>query len=208
MDFWDLNKASPKDEFPLPNVDILVDAAGHERFYFMDGYNGYNQILMDPADASKTALRRPFGNYFYWVMPFKLKNAGATYQRTMTLIFGDMLHKQVEDFVDDLVVQANNLAEHLVHLRQVFERCKEHNLRMNPSKCALGFLVHHRRIDLDPTKVVAITTLSPPTTLKKLRSFVGKVSYLRRFVLGLTEILKPLTKKKKKGIAFVWCDQC
>ena len=59
MDFWDLNKASPKDEFPLPNVDILVDAAGHERFYFMDGYNGYNQILMDPADASKTALRRP-----------------------------------------------------------------------------------------------------------------------------------------------------
>ena len=203
MDFWDLNKASPKDEFPLPNVDILVDAAGHERFYFMDGYNGYNQILMDPADASKTALRRPFGNYFYRVMPFRLKNAGATYQRTMTLIFGDMLHKQVEDYVDDLVVQAKNLVEHLVHLRQVFERCKEHNLRMNPSKCALGFLVHHRRIDLDPTKVVAITTLSPPTTLKKLRSFVGKVSYLKRFVLGLAMILKPLTKKKKKGIAFV-----
>ena len=141
MDFWDLNKASPKDEFPLPNVDILVDAAGHERFYFMDDCNGYNQILMDRADASKTALRRPFGNYFYRVMPFGLKNAGATYQRTMTLIFGDMLHKQVEDFVDDLVVQANNLAEHLVHLRQVFERCKEHNLSMNPSKCALGFLV-------------------------------------------------------------------
>ena len=126
-------------------------------------------------------------------MPFELKNAGATYQRTMTLIFGDMLHKQVNDYEDDLVVKVKNPFEHLVHLRQVFERCKEHNLKMNPSKCAfrvssgkfLGFLVHHRGIDLDPTKAEAITTLSPPTTLKELRSFVEKVSYLRRFIPGL-----------------------
>ena len=185
MDFWELNKACPKDEFPLPNVDILVDAvAGHKRFSFMDGYSGYNQILMDPIDALKIAFRTPFRNYFYRVMPFGLKNTGLTYQRTMTLIFGDMLHKQVEDYVDDLVVKAKNSVEHLIHLRQVFKRCREHNLRMNPSKCAfgvslgkfLGFLVHHRRIDLDLTKAEAITTLSPPTTLKELRSFVGKVS--------------------------------
>ena len=94
MDFQDLNKACPKNEFPLPNVDILVDAvASHERFSFMDGYSRYNQITTDPADASKTAFRTPFGNYFYKVMPFGLKNTGATYQRTMTLIFSDMLHK-------------------------------------------------------------------------------------------------------------------
>ncbi|XP_050242111.1 uncharacterized protein LOC126691074 [Quercus robur] len=206
-----------KDGFPLPNVDNLVDAvAGHKRFSFMDGYSGYNQILMDPADAPKIAFRTPFGNYFYRVMPFRLKNEGATYQRTMTLIFGDMLHKQVEDYVDDLVVKAKNPFEHLVHLRQVFERCGEHNLRMNPSKCAfrvssgkfLGFLVHHRGIDLDPTKGEAITTLSPPTNLKELRSFVGKVYYLRRFITSLAEILKPLMEQTKKGVTFVWCDQC
>ena len=109
-------------------------------------------------------------------MPFGLKNANATYQRTMTSIFGDVLHKQVQDYVDDLVVKAKNLVEHLMHLRQVFERCREHSLRMNPTKYAfgvssgkfLGFLVHHRGIDLDPTKAKAITTLSPPTILKEL----------------------------------------
>ena len=175
VDFRDLNKACPKDEFPLPNVDILVDAtAGHERFSFMDGYSGYNQILMDLVDALKTAFRTPFGNYFYRVMPFGLKNTGATYQRTMTLIFGDMLHKQVEDYVDDLVVKAKNPVEHLMQLRHVFERCREHNLRMTPSTCVLGvssgkflgFLVHHKGIDLDPTKVEAITTLSPLKSTK------------------------------------------
>ena len=177
--------ACPKDKFPLPNVDILVDAtASHERFSFIDGYSGYNQIFMDPVDAQKTAFKTPFGNYFYKVMHFGLKNAGATYQRTITLIFGDMLHKQMEDYVNDFVVKANNHFEHLLHLRQVFDRCKEHNLRINPSKCAFGvssrkflrFLVHHRETDLDPTKAETITALSPPTTLKELRSFVGKVS--------------------------------
>ena len=93
---------------------------------------------MDVADALKTAFKTPFKNIFYKVMPFGLKNAGATYQRTMTLIFGDMLHKQVEDYVDDLMVKAKNPFEHLVHLRQVFGRCSEHNLRMNPFKCAFG----------------------------------------------------------------------
>ena len=217
VDLRDVNKAYPKDEFPLPNVDILLDAkAGHECFFFMDGYSGYNKILMDPVDAPKTTFRTPFGNYFYRVMPFGLKNANATYQRTMTSIFGDVLHKQVQDYVDDLVVKVKNLVEHLMHLRQVFERCREHSLRMNPAKYAfgvssgkfLGFLVHHRGIDLDPTKAKAITTLSPPTILKELRSFVGKVSYLWRFIPGLVKILKPFMEQTKKGVTFVWFDQC
>ena len=102
-----------------------------------------------------------------------------------------------------------------MHLKQVFERCREHNLRMNPSKCSfrvslgkfLVFLVHHRGIELEPTKAKAIAALSPPTTLKELRSFMGKVSYLRRFILSLAEILKPLVEQTKKGVAFRWCDQ-
>ena len=94
MDFQDLNKACLKNEFPLPNVDILVDAvASHEHFSFMDGYSKHNQIFMDLVDAPKTAFRTPFRNYFYRVMPFGLKNASATYQRIMTLIFDNMLHK-------------------------------------------------------------------------------------------------------------------
>lgn len=127
------------------------------------------------------------------MLPFGLKNAGATYQRTMTLIFGDMLYKQVEDYIDDLVVKAKNLVEHLLHLRQVFERWREYNLRMNPSKCAfevssrkfLGFIVHHRGIDLDPTKAKAIVALTPPITLKELRSFCSKGVLLEKFYLRI-----------------------
>ena len=131
----------------------------------------------------------------------------------MTLIFKDMLHKHVEDYIDDLMVKAKNPFEHLVHLRQVFERCRKHNLRMNPSKCAfgvssgkfLGFLLHHRGIDWDPTKAKGITTLSPLKILKELKSFVGNVSYLRRFILSLAKILKPFMEQIKKGVTFVWC---
>ena len=107
MDFRNLNKACPKDEFPLPNIDLLVDsAAGSSMFSFMDGYSGYNQIRMAVKDAEKTAFRTPIGNFYYTVMPFGLKNAGATYQRTMTAIFHDMMHEEMEDYVDDIVVKS------------------------------------------------------------------------------------------------------
>ena len=215
MNFRDLNKACLKNEFPLPNIDILVDTTtSHELFSFMDGYSGYNRIFMELADAQKTAFWTSFRNYYYNIMSFGLKNAGTTYQRTMTLIFANMLHKQVEDYVNDLVVKAKNLGDHLLHLRQVFERCREYNLRMNPLKCAfgvssgkfLGFLVHQREINLNLTKAKAIATLTELATLKELRSFMGKMSYLRRFIPWLAEILKPLVEQNKKGIAFVWCD--
>ena len=139
---------------------------------------------MELLDAQKIAFRTPFGNFYYKMMSFGLKNASATYQRTVTLIFGDMLHKQVEDYVDDLEVKAKSPVEYLLHLRQVFERCKDYNLRTNTSKYAfevslgkfLGFLVHQKGIDLDPIKAKAIATLTLPATLKELSSFVGKVS--------------------------------
>ena len=81
MDFRNLNKTCPKDEFPLPNIDLLIDStAGSAMFSFMDGFNGYNQIKMAPRDAEKTAFRTPMGNFYYTVMSFGLKNADATYQ--------------------------------------------------------------------------------------------------------------------------------
>ncbi|KAL5572514.1 hypothetical protein UlMin_022111 [Ulmus minor] len=139
VDYRDLNKACPKDEFPLPNIDTLIDAtAGHEMFSFMDGFSGYNQIKMAPEDAEKTAFRTPFGNFHYVVMPFGLKNAGATYQRAMTAIFHDMIHDFVEDYVDDLVVKSRRAIDHIAHLQKVFDRCRKYKLKMNPKKCAFG----------------------------------------------------------------------
>ena len=112
--FRNLNKVCPKDEFPLPNMDMLIDSvAGHAMFSFMDGFSGYNQIRMSSKDATKTAFRTPIGNFHYTVMPFSLKNAGATYQRAMTAIFHDMMHKEIEDYVDDIVVKSKTRGDHL-----------------------------------------------------------------------------------------------
>ena len=106
MDFRNLNKASPKDEFPLPNIDLLVDSAiGNSMLSFMDGYNGYNQIWMATKVTKKKEFRTLIGNFYYTVMPFGLKNEGATYQRTMTAIFHDMMHKEMEDYVEDIMAK-------------------------------------------------------------------------------------------------------
>ena len=185
VDFHNLNKACPKDEFPLPNIDLLVDsAAGSSMFSFMDEYNRYNQIRMAAKDAEKTTFRTPIGNFYYIVMPFGLKNAGVTYQRTMTAIFHDMMHKEMEDYMDDIVVKSKTRTGHLQVLEQVFKRCREYKLRMNPMKCAFGvsagkflrFLVHHRGISVDPAKAAAIATMKRPTTVRELKSFLGRVS--------------------------------
>ena len=119
-------------------------------FSFMDGFSGYNQIRMALRDAKKTAFRTPIGNFYYTVMPFGLKNAGTTYQGAMTAIFLDMMHRELEDYVDDIVVKSRKREEHFHVLRKVFERCRAFKLRMNPFRCAfgvssrkfLGFLVH------------------------------------------------------------------
>uniref|UniRef100_A0A2N9GMB4 RNase H type-1 domain-containing protein n=1 Tax=Fagus sylvatica TaxID=28930 RepID=A0A2N9GMB4_FAGSY len=217
VDFRNLNKACPKDEFPLPNMDLLIDsAAGHAMFSFMDGFSGYNQIFMTPRDAEKTAFRTPIGNFYYTVMPFGLKNAGATYQRTMTAMFHDMMHREIEDYVDDIVVKSKTRGDHFGVLKKVFERCRLYKLKMNPLKCAfgvsagkfLGFLVHQRGIDVDPTRASAIATMKPPTTHKELKSFLGKLSYIRRFIPGLAAVTSAFSPLLKKGASFRWSTEC
>ncbi|CAL2228165.1 unnamed protein product [Prunus armeniaca] len=123
VDFRDLNEAFPKDDFPLPIIELMVDATtSHEALSFMDGSSGYNQIRMLPEDEELTAFRTPKGIYCYKVMPFGLKNAGTTYQHVMQKIFGDMLHKNVECYVDDLVIKSKRREDHLKDLRMVFNR--------------------------------------------------------------------------------------
>uniref|UniRef100_A0A2N9ENL2 RNA-directed DNA polymerase n=1 Tax=Fagus sylvatica TaxID=28930 RepID=A0A2N9ENL2_FAGSY len=217
MDFRNLNKACPKDEFPLPNMDLLIDsAAGHAMFSFMDGFSGYNQIFMSPRDAKKTAFCTPIGNFYYTVMPFGLKNAGATYQRTMTAMFHDMMLREIEDYIDDIVVKSKTKEDHFGILKKVFERCRLYKLKMNPLKCAfgvsagkfLGFLVHQCGIDVDPARASAIATIKPPTTHKEMKSFLGKLLYIRRFIPGLATVTSTFAPLSKKGAPFHWSTKC
>nr|XP_027072113.1 uncharacterized protein LOC113696930 [Coffea arabica] len=114
VDFRDLNEACPKDDFPLSITELMVDATtGHEALSFLDGSSGYNQIRMAPENEELTAFRTPKGIYCYKVMPFGLKNAGTIYQRAMQRIFDDMLHRNVESYVDDLVVKSKKREDHI-----------------------------------------------------------------------------------------------
>ncbi|XP_050251425.1 uncharacterized protein LOC126698319 [Quercus robur] len=124
------------------------------------------------------------------MMPFGLKNAGSMYQRAMTAIFHDTMHQELEDYVDNIVVKSKTRESHARTLRKVFERCHHYKLCTDPLKCAfgvtagkfLGFLVHQKGIDVDPLKVKAIVTMKPLTSVKELKSFIGKLSYIRRFI--------------------------
>ena len=187
VDFRDLNKASPKDDFPLPHIDNLVDnTAENALLSFMDGYAGYNQILMAEQDKEKTTFITQWGTYCYRVMPFGLKNAGATYQRTATTLLHDMMHKEVEVYVDDMIVKSKDRIGHLSALRKFFERLRRYNMRLNPQKCAfgvtsgklLGYVVSTRGIEIDPSKIKAILELPPPQTEKEIRGFLGRLQIL------------------------------
>ena len=121
VDFKDLNKVSLKDDFPLPHIDLLVDnTVSHLMLSFMDGFSIYYQILMAPEDRENTAFITKWGTYCYKLMPFGLKNAGATYQRVATTLFHDMMHRDVEVYVDDMIVKSHDKADHLVALERFF----------------------------------------------------------------------------------------
>jgi hypothetical protein len=199
MDFRDLNRATLKDEYPMPVAEMLINAAaGHKILSFMDGNASYNQIFMAPEDINKTAFRVPgaVGLFKYVVMTFGLKNAGATYQRAMNYIFHDLIGKWVEIYNDDVVVKSASVEGHLEDLRQVLERNRRFELRMNPKKCAFGisagqflvFLVHERGIEIGLKSQEAVRTMVPPTTKRELQQLIGKINFVRRFISNLSGV--------------------
>ncbi|XP_070007751.1 uncharacterized protein [Nicotiana sylvestris] len=152
---------------PVPKKD---GKTRHEIGSFMDCYAGYHQIFMDEEDAKKTAFITPWRTYCYRVMPFGLKNTGATYMRAMATVFHDIIHKDIEVYVDDVIIKSKQQADHVGDLRKFFQRLHRYNLKLNPAKCAfgvpsrklLGFIVSCRGIELDPSKIKAIQELPPP----------------------------------------------
>ena len=139
VDFTDLNKACPKDSFPLPRIDQLVDStAGHKLLTFMDAFSGYNQIKMDEGDQEKTAFITSQELYCYKVMPFGLKNAGATYQRLVNKMFNKKIGRNMEVYVDDMLVKSKEELAHLDDLRETFTTLKQYQMKLNPSKCVFG----------------------------------------------------------------------
>ena len=219
VDFQDLNKANPKDDFLLPHIDILVNnTAGLALLSFMDGFSGYNQIKIAPEDMEKTSFIAPQGTYCYKIMPFGLKNAGATYQLAATTLLHDLIHKEVEVYVDDMIVKSKDREGHIPALQKFFERIQFYKLRLNPKKSTfgvtsrklLGFMVSQRGIEVDPDKIKAIVEMKPhkTETKKEIRGFLERIQYISRFIAQLTMTCEPLFRLLKKEVPTVQNEQC
>ncbi|KAK7279755.1 hypothetical protein RJT34_24812 [Clitoria ternatea] len=183
IDYVDLNHCCPKDPYPLPNIDRMVDdSSGYQYLSFMDAYSGYNQISMCEEDQEKTAFINDRGVFCYTVMPFGLKNAGATYQRMINKVFEGMHTKLVEVYINDIIAKTPVGGDHIEDLRQVFTRLREFNMRLNPMKCTfavpagkfLGFMLTQRGIEANPGKCQTILDMQSPKNLREIQSLNGK----------------------------------
>ena len=200
-------------DFPLPYIDFLVDnTSGSALMSLMDGFSRYNQIKMVPEDMTKTTFTTELGT----MMPFGLKNVGATYQRMAIALLRNMMHIKVEVYVDDMIVKSRDREGHIINLRKFLERIKEYKLRLNPQKCTvgvtarklLGFLVSDRGIDVDPSKIKAILDRPPPKNEKEIKGLLGRLQYISRFIAKLTSTCEPIFKLLKKNEPHAWNEEC
>ena len=162
VNFTDLYKACPKDSYPLPQVDILVaSTTRHQLLSFMDTYFGYNQIKFDEADQEKTSFVTNQGLFWYKVMSFDLKNAGTTYQRIMNKMFAHQIGRNVQVYVDDMLVKSQREDDHLDDLKETFNTLRSYNMKLNSRKYAfgvtvgklLGFMMSQRAIEVNLDKI-------------------------------------------------------
>jgi hypothetical protein len=170
IDYTDLNKACPKDTNPLPHIDKLVDSSfGYKLLFFMDAYSGYNQIPMDKNDRRHTTFMTEGANYIYNVIRFGLRNAGATYQRMMNIVFKNEKGDMLEVYMDDMIVKSAEDSHQRCHLESVLARARQYNMRLNPKKCTfgvkasklLGFYRMERGIEAGPNKCRDVLEMEP-----------------------------------------------
>ncbi|XP_058008100.1 uncharacterized protein LOC131182808 [Hevea brasiliensis] len=212
VDYRELNARTIKDKFPIPIIEELLDELGGAQFFTkLDLLAGYYQVAMYPPDIEKTAFRTHHGHFEFLVMPFGLSNAPSTFQSLMNEVFRDYLRKFVLVFFDDILVFSSSWAEHLQHLRQVFQQLAAHKLVLKKPKCSfaqlqvsyLGHIISQVGVQVDNSKISAITDWPQPTTPRGLRGFLGLTGYYRKFVYNYGSIAAPLTALLKKN-SFQW----
>jgi hypothetical protein len=177
FDYTSLNKHCPKDPFPLPCIDQIIDStAGCARISFLDAYSGYNQIKLKKEDEEKTTFMTPYDVFCYQVMPFSLKNAGATYQRMMQNCLRSQIGQNIQVYIDDVVITTRKEDSLIGDLKETFDNLDRYKLKLNPTKCSfgvlagqlLGFLVLARGIEANPEKIHAILIMGKPVKLHEV----------------------------------------
>ncbi|KAM1039855.1 hypothetical protein ACFX2C_029204 [Malus domestica] len=183
----------------------------------MDAYSGYNQIFMNPPDQEHTVFTTDRGLYCYKVMPFGLKNAGATYQRLVNSMFTEQIGKSMKVYVDDMLVKSKHANQHITNLSETFTILKRYRMRLNLNKCAfgvgsskfLGFMISQRGIEANPEKIKAILGMKEPITSKDIQSLTGNVAALTRFISKATDRCAHFFKALKGSKKYItWTDEC
>ncbi|KAH7866339.1 hypothetical protein Vadar_019092 [Vaccinium darrowii] len=194
-------------------IDQLVDAtSGYERMSFLDAYRGYHQIAMYEPNQEKTSFISPRGLYYYKVMPFGLRNAGAIYQRLVTKMFKEQLGKTMEVYIDYMVVKSKEKPNHIADLKVTFDILREYKSKFNASKCAfgvssgkfLGHLVTKRGIEANPYQITALQNLQSPRIMKEVQRLTGMATALNRFISKFSDRCRPFFQLLKKREGYEW----
>ncbi|CAA0818854.1 Uncharacterized mitochondrial protein AtMg00860, partial [Striga hermonthica] len=217
IDYRELNALTVKNKYPLPRIEDLFDQLrGASVFSKIDLRSGYHQLKIRESDISKTAFRTRYGHYEFVVMPFGLSNAPAVFMDLMNRVFHPFLDQFVIVFIDDILVYSRSIDQHKEHLRIVLETLRREKLYAKFLKCEfwldrvafLGHIVTARGIEVDPSKIEALSKWDTPRSAADVRSFLGLAGYYRRFIEGFSKIAQPLTNLTKKAVRFDWSQKC
>ncbi|KAD4982099.1 hypothetical protein E3N88_18770 [Mikania micrantha] len=213
IDYRELNKVTIKNKYPLPRIDDLFDQLqGACHFSKIDLRSGYHQLKVQDEDIPKTAFRTRYGHYEFTVMPFGLTNAPAAFMDMMNHICKPYLDKFIIVFIDDILIYSKTPEDHTKHLRTLLELLRHEKLYAKFSKCEfwltevqfLGHVINAQGIQVDPSKIEAITKWENPKSPTEVRSFLGLAGYYRRFIQNFSRIAVPLTSLTRKSEKFEW----
>nr|GEW78446.1 reverse transcriptase domain-containing protein [Tanacetum cinerariifolium] len=189
----------------------------HEMFPLLLSAESEDTIFdPDPKDQEKTTFTCPYGTFAYKRMSFGLCNAPGTFQRCMMAIFHDMIERTMEVFMDDFSVFGNSFSQCLTNLENMLKRCEDTKLALNWEKChfmviegiVLGHKISKKGIEVDKAKIKVISKLPHPTTVKRIRSFLGHAGFYRRFIKDFSKISRSMTHLLEKNSPFIFSNEC
>jgi hypothetical protein len=217
VDYRGVNNVTRKDSYPLPRITDCLDALGSATYFStFDLRSGYFQIAMEEDDKDKTSFLTRRGTFRFTAMPFGLCNAPATFQRLMDVVTVGLNYEICLVYLDDIILFSHSIPEHLVRLRMLLERLRRANLKLKPSKCHLlrrrvnfvGHVISAGNIATETEKVEQVSAWPRPKDVTEVRSFVGLVSYYRRFIKDFATVAAPLHALTAKNARFHWKEEC